>query len=138
MTPKSERSLRASEFVRTRLRRVRRCWTASNATNISVDRIQIAKNSQTLFFISSNVWLLFGENVFGIPFKPVAVNVSSVPNEVLEELVAVLLLHNDASGLDDIFGILNEFATFGAKLVLVDRGMIEDVFQRVVDLSVVG
>jgi len=103
-----------------------------------VDRIQIAKNSQTLFFISSNVWLLFGENVFGIPFKPVAVNVSSVPNEVLEELVAVLLLHNDASGLDDIFGILNEFATFGAKLVLVDRGMIEDVFQRVVDLSVVG
>ena len=61
-----------------------------------------------------------------------------MPDEVLEELIAVLLLHNDASGLDNIFDILNESATFGAELVLVDRGMAENVFQRVVDLSVVG
>ena len=61
-----------------------------------------------------------------------------MPNEVLEELVAVLLLHDDASGLDDVLGILNEFTTVGTKLVLVDRGMVENIFQRVVDLSVVG
>lgn len=61
-----------------------------------------------------------------------------MPDEVLEELVTVLLLHDDASGLDDISDILNEFATFGTEFVLVDRGMVEDVIQRVVDLSVVG
>lgn len=61
-----------------------------------------------------------------------------MPNEVLEELVAVLLLHDDASGLDDVLSILNEFTTVGTKLVLVDRGMVENIFQRVVDLSVVG
>ena len=60
-----------------------------------------------------------------------------MPDEVLEELVAILLVHDDAGGLDDIFDVLNKFATVGAKLILVDRGMIEDVFQRVVDLSVV-
>ena len=138
MTPKSERSLRASEFVRTRLRRVRRCWTALNGRNVSARRINLARESRTLFLISSGVCLLFGENVFGIPFKLVSVNVSSVPDEVLEELVAVLFVHNDASGLDDILGVLNKFATLGTELSLVDRGMIEDVFQRVVDLSVVG
>jgi hypothetical protein len=105
---------------------------------LCTQQINIAKNSQTLFLISSSVWLLFGEGIFGIPFELVGVNVSSVPNEVLEELVAVLLLHDDASGLDDIFDILNKLATFGTELVLVDRGMVEDVFQRVVDLSVVG
>ena len=50
-----------------------------------------------------------------------------MPNKVLEELVAVLLLHDHPSGFDDIFHILDELATFGAELVLVDRGMIEDV-----------
>jgi hypothetical protein len=91
-----------------------------------------------LFLVSGSVWLRVGESVFGIPFKPVGFNVSSVPDEVLEELVAVLLVDDDAGGLDDIFYILDEFATFRAELVLVDRGMVEDIFQRVVDLGVVG
>jgi len=91
-----------------------------------------------LFPISSSVWLVFGEDVFGITFEFVGVNVSSVPYEVLEELVAILLLHNDTSGLDDILDILNKFATFGAEFFLVDRGMVENILQRVVDLSVVG
>ena len=103
-----------------------------------MERINIVKKWQTLFLVGSDVWLLFGENVFGIAFKLVIVNVSGVPNEVLEELVAILLLHNEASGLDDILGILDELTTFGTKLVLVDGGMIENVFQGVVNLSVVG
>ena len=61
-----------------------------------------------------------------------------MPNKVLQELITVLLFHDDACGLDDVFDILNELATFGAELVLVDRGMVEDVVQRVVDLGVVG
>jgi hypothetical protein len=65
-----------------------------------------------LFLVSGSVWLRVGESVFGIPFKPVGFNVSSVPDEVLEELVAVLLVDDDAGGLDDIFYILDEFATF--------------------------
>lgn len=82
--------------------------------------------------------LLFGEGIFRIPFKLVGVDVPSVPNEVLEELVTVLILDDDASGLDDIFDILNELATFGTEFALVDRGMVEDIIQRMVDLSVVG
>lgn len=81
--------------------------------------------------------MFFGGDIFGIPFKLISFNVSSVPDEVLEELVAVLLAHDDASGLDDVSDVLNKFLAFGTKLVLVDRGMIADVFQRVVDLSVV-
>jgi hypothetical protein len=100
--------------------------------------MDIAKNSRTLFLISSGVWLLFWEDVLRVSFKLVGVNVSGMPNEVLEELVAVLILHDDASGLDDILGVLNKFATFGAELVLVDRRMVEKIFQRVVDLSIVG
>ena len=61
-----------------------------------------------------------------------------MPDKVLEELVAILLAHDDASGLDDIFEVLDEFATVRTKLVLVDRGVVEDIFQRVVDLGVVG
>ena len=81
--------------------------------------------------------MVLGEDIFGVPLEFIGFNVSSVPDEVLEELVVVLLVHDDAGGLDDIFDVLNKFATVGAKLVLVDRGMVEDVFQRMVDLSVV-
>jgi len=137
MTPKSESSLRASEFVRTRLRRVRRCRTAVGTANISMDKTNITKNSQTLFLVTSVGFVLW-EDIFGIPFEFTGFNVSGVPDEVLEELVVVLLVHDDASGPDDILDIPNKFATFRAELVLVDRGMIEDIFQRVVDLSVVG
>ena len=106
--------------------------------DISFKATGISGKSQTLFFISNYVWLLLGEGIFWIPFEFVGVNVSSVPNEVLEELVAVLLLHDQSSGLNDIFGILNKFAAFGTELVLLDRGMVEDVAQRVVDLSIIG
>ena len=91
-----------------------------------------------MFLVSSGVWLVFWEDVLGIAFKLVGFNVSSVPNEVLEELVAILVFHDDASGLDDILNILNKLATFGTEPLLVDRGMVENIFQSVVDLSVVG
>lgn len=138
MIPKSERSLRASEFVRTRLSRVRRCRTALDRESVSFDTTDVAKGLQTLFLISSDIRLLFGEDVSGVSFELLSVNVSGMPNEVLEELVAILLLHNDTSGLDDVLDILNKPATVGTELVLVDRGMVENIFQRVVDLSVVG
>jgi len=96
------------------------------------------KNRRTLFLIGGSVWLIFWEDILGVSFELVGINVSSVPNEVLEEFVAVLLLHHDASGLDDVLGVLNEFTTIGTELFLVDRGMVENIFQRVVDLSVVG
>lgn len=79
---------------------------------------------------------MVGEDVLRVTLEPTGVNVPGMPDEVLEEFVAILLLDNDASGLDDILHILNEFATFGAEFILVDRGMVEDIFQRVVDLSV--
>jgi len=103
---------------------------------MSVDMTNVDRSSRT-FFLVRDVGLILGEGIFGIPFKLIGLDVSSVPDEVLEELVAVLLFHDDTGGLDDIFDVLNEFATIGAKLVLVDRGMIEDIVQRVVDLSVV-
>ena len=91
-----------------------------------------------MFFIGCGIWLIFGEDVFGIAFKPVWINVPGMPDKVLEELVAILLAHDDASSLDDIFEVLDKFATIRTKLVLVDRGVVEDIFQRVVDLGVVG
>jgi len=91
-----------------------------------------------LLLIGSGVWLLFGEDIFRVPFELVGVEVSSVPDEVLEEFVTVLFLHDDASCLDDIFDVLNQFTTFGTKLVLVDRRMVEDIVQCMVDLGVVG
>jgi len=112
--------------------------SCNHGEKMSVCNMVITKNMQTLFFISGGVWLFFRENVFGIPFELIGINVPSVPDEVLEELVVVFILHNDAGGLDDIFNILNKFATVRTKLVLVDRGMVEDIFQRVVDLGVVG
>lgn len=105
---------------------------------MSSKTIDLTGKWQTLFFISSGVWLLFGEDIFWITFQFVGVNVTSVPYEVLEQLVVVLVLYDDASGLDDIFEILNELSTFGAELALIDRGMVESIVQRVVDLSVVG
>ena len=97
-----------------------------------------ADSWQTFFLVSSGVGLALRKDIFGVPFEFIGFNVPGVPDEVLEELVAVLLVDDDASGLDDIFDVLNKFATVGAKLVLVDRRMTEDVFQRVVDLCVVG
>ena len=136
MTPKSERSLRASEFVRTRLRRVRRCRTAVGTASMSKGT-NVARSWRTLFLLRS-VGLVSREDIFRVSFKLIGFDISSMPDEVLEELVAILLVHDDAGGLNDIFDVLNKFATVGAKLFLVDRGMTEDVFERVVDLSVVG
>ena len=138
MRPKSESSLRASELVRMRLRRVRKCCTALDAEKVSLGATSVIDESPTLFIISSSVWLILREDIFGVPFEPVCVDVSGIPDEVLEELVAVLILHNDASGLDDFVDILNELATFGTKLLLFNKGMVEDIVQHVVDLSVVG
>ena len=102
-----------------------------------IDTVDIIKNRQTLFLVGSSVWLVFGEDIFGITFKPISFNVSSMPDEVLEELVTILLVHDDASCLDDIFGVPDKLATFGTELVLVDRRVLEDIFQGVIDLSVV-
>ena len=109
-----------------------------NTINTSTGTTNVTKRAQTFFLVSSNVGPVLWEDIFGIPFKPIGFNISSVPDEVLEEFVAVLVLHDDTSGLDDISNVLDEFLTFGTKPVLVDRGMIEDIIQRVVDLSVVG
>jgi hypothetical protein len=47
-------------------------------------------------------------------------------------------LHNNETGsLDDVFGILDKFTAIGAELVNVDWGMIENVFQSVINLIVV-
>lgn len=138
MTPKSERSLRASELVRTRLSRVRRCRVALDRKNVSLGAIGVAKDLRTLFLIGGSVWLLFGEDIFRVSFKLVRIDVSSVPDEILKKLVAVFFLHNDASGLDDILNILDKFATIRTELILVDRGIFENMVQRVIDLGIVG
>jgi hypothetical protein len=138
MTPKSERSLRASELVRTRLSKVRRCRVASDRENVSLGTTDAAEDLRTLFLIRGSVWLLFGEGVFGVSFKLVGIDVSSVPDEILEELVAVFFLNNEASGLDDVLNVLDKLATVRTELVLVDRRMVENIVQRVVDLGIVG
>ena len=61
-----------------------------------------------------------------------------MPDEILKKLVAVFFLHNDASGLDDILNILDKFATIRTELILVDRGIFENMVQRVIDLGIVG
>jgi len=104
---------------------------------MSIGTTNIAKSWQTFFLVGS-VGLILRKDIFRVRFKFIGFNVSSVPDEVLEELVAILLVHDDARGLDNIFDVLNKFATVGTKLVLVDRGMSENIFQGVVDLSVVG
>lgn len=138
MTPKSERSLRASELVRTRLSKVRRCRVALGRENMSLGATDAVEGLRTLFLITGSVWLLFGKGIFRVSFELVGIDVPSVPDEILEKLVAVFFLDNDASGLNDVPDVLDKFATVGTELVLVDRRMVENIVQRVVDLGVVG
>ena len=105
--------------------------------NLKLGNEGVTRNLQTLFFIGGDIWQLLGKGIFGIPFQLIDVDVASVPDKILEELITVLLVHNNAGGLDDVFDVLNEFATFGTELLLVDRGMVEYVVQRVVDLGVI-
>ena len=105
---------------------------------MSLGATDAVEGLRTLFLITGSVWLLFGKGIFRVSFELVGIDVPSVPDEILEKLVAVFFLDNDASGLNDVPDVLDKFATVGTELVLVDRRMVENIVQRVVDLGVVG
>jgi hypothetical protein len=67
-----------------------------------------------------------------------AVDVASMPDEMLKELVGVLVADNVASGIDDVTCVLNELATLPGKLVKVDGRVVEKIGQERVDLRICG
>lgn len=67
----------------------------------------------------------------------VEVGLGGVPDEVLEELVGVLVLDDQASGLDDVARVGDEFLAVGRELIHLDGRVGVDVAQSLVDLLVV-
>ncbi len=68
-----------------------------------------------------------GEDIVGILLVATDVGATGVPNEVLEELVCVLLLHHEARSLDDVADVADELLAIGAELLDVDEGVVADV-----------
>jgi hypothetical protein len=64
--------------------------------------------------------------------------VVGIPHEVLEDLIRILLPDHEAGSLDDIAVILNEFLTVCRKLGLIHDRVVEDIFERGVDLLIGG
>ena len=60
-----------------------------------------------------------------------------MPDKILEQFVSILLQHHETGGFDDVLGILDEFTTIGAQLIDIKRGVVEDIFQRIVDLIII-
>jgi hypothetical protein len=60
------------------------------------------------------------------------------PDGVLEQLIGVLLVDLHPQSLDDVPDIVNEDASFGGELLLVDGGVSDAVLEGLVNLDVVG
>jgi hypothetical protein len=50
------------------------------------------------------------------------IHIPRMPDEILEQLVGVLLLHHQPRRLDDITGILDKFAAIRGKLIDIHWG----------------
>lgn len=71
-------------------------------------------------------------------FDGIAVDFASVPDKVLEEFIRVLFPDNQASGVDDVTGVVNETATLWRQLVDVDGRVVAYVAKTLVYLVVCG
>jgi hypothetical protein len=60
-----------------------------------------------------------------------------VVDGVLEELVGVLLDNHHSHSLDNIPEVFNQDSSFRRELLEVDGGGVDDVFEDLVDLSIV-
>lgn len=61
-----------------------------------------------------------------------------MPDELLEKLVGVLFLDNEACGVNDVTGVIDELFSLWRELVDLDGGMVGDITQSLVDLKVGG
>ena len=64
--------------------------------------------------------------------------VVGIPQEVLEDLIRILLLNHEAASLNDIAAILNEFLAVWRELSLIHDRVVENIFERSIDLLVGG
>lgn len=64
--------------------------------------------------------------------------VVGVPHEVLEDLIRIFLLDHEAGSLNDIATIMNELLAVWRKLGLIHDRVVEDIFERGIDLLIGG
>ena len=61
-----------------------------------------------------------------------------MPYKVLEEFVCVLLLDHEPGRVDYLAGILNELFPLGREVIHVDRRVVMDITQSLLDLDIGG
>jgi len=74
----------------------------------------------------------------GVLLCTIPVNITGVPDELLDELVGVLVADHELRSLDDVATILDQLATVRAQGLLVDGRVLEHVGKRLVDLGIGG
>lgn len=82
--------------------------------------------------------LVDGDDFIGILLRVIDADVASVPDEVLKELISVLLLNHEASGLNYVTRVLNETLSIVREFPGIDGGVSEDVGEEPVALLVAG
>ena len=61
-----------------------------------------------------------------------------MPNEILEQLVRILLCHDQSSSLYNIAYVLDEILATRREFVNIKERVVSNVFESFVDLGVVG
>lgn len=68
----------------------------------------------------------------------IGVDSLSVPDEILEKLVGVLVLHDQASSVDYFARVLDQSSALRREFVDIDGRMLSDISQCLVDLNIGG
>jgi len=87
------------------------------------------------FGFKTVLWYFFGQ---AARLQTVGVNTLGVPDEILEKLVGVLLIDHHTSSVDDVARLLDEPFAVGREFVEIDWGVLDDISQGFVNLSVGG
>lgn len=90
-----------------------------------------------MVLILSHLFLVDRNKVVRVLLNAVCVDATGIPHEFLEELIVILLLYHLACRFYNVADILNELLAIGRELVDVDKGVITDVGEGVVDLFVI-
>lgn len=125
-----------SEQIATNDRKV--CEEFANLRVGGDERKQGAEVLQCLPSVFFDLLLVDGYDFRGVFLGGADINLASVPDEVLEKLVCILLLDDQLSSLNNITGILNEPLAFGREGMNVDWRMFQDIVKGIVDLLVGG
>jgi hypothetical protein len=105
---------------------------------VSVSKVSVRVTRLTLASVVLGFRLVGREDLARILLHTSKVLVVGIPHEVLEDLIRILLPDHEAGSLDDIAVILNEFLTVCRKLGLIHDRVVEDIFERGVDLLIGG